>query len=295
METRLRIGGSRQFQDLYFCFCGYEKCDPYHHFGPAVRSNYLIHFILSGKGKYVRGDHTFQLGAGEGFLIEPGKQTYYEADGKEPWEYIWVGFDGKIAGDLMEQIGLAGENMTFRSGHGEELLEVVNDLLALDSSSNANELMQISILYRFIACLNRDASPLFAERTQGNAYVRKAMEFIQYNYASRIQVEDIAAYVNINRSYLYSLFVREIGMSPKDYLVTCRLTRAAEMLDYTQLSVESIALSCGYRDPAVFTKAFRKKFGLSPIRYRQRTEKRARDSMMDGPSVKVTEQTLKNE
>lgn len=278
LNNKLRIGGSRRFQDLYFCFCGYEKCEPRHHFGPAVRSNYLVHFILSGKGRYVRDGQTRQLGEGEGFLIEPGRQTYYEADGQDPWEYIWVGFDGTMAKPLMEQMGLTGENMTFRSSHKDELQAIVREMLQLDASSDANEILQVSLLYRFIAYMSMDAVPLMGEKTHGNAYVRKAMEYIQYNYAAHIQVEDIAAYININRSYLYSLFIREIGMSPKEYLVTCRLTRAAEMLDYTRLTVESIAISCGYRDPAVFTKAFRKKFGLSPIRYRQRTERYARES-----------------
>ena len=39
----------RKFSDLYLCYCGYAKCEPLHSFGPAVRSNYLIHYILEGK------------------------------------------------------------------------------------------------------------------------------------------------------------------------------------------------------------------------------------------------------
>lgn len=40
----------RKFNDLYFCYCGYEACAPLHSFGPAVRPNYLIHFVMDGKG-----------------------------------------------------------------------------------------------------------------------------------------------------------------------------------------------------------------------------------------------------
>ena len=36
----------QKFQDLYLCFCGYAKCEPLHSFGPAVRPNYILHYIL---------------------------------------------------------------------------------------------------------------------------------------------------------------------------------------------------------------------------------------------------------
>ena len=38
-----------KFSDLYLCFCGYEACQPFHSYGPAVRPNYVIHYIISGK------------------------------------------------------------------------------------------------------------------------------------------------------------------------------------------------------------------------------------------------------
>ena len=38
-----------KFRDLYVCFCGYAKCEPLHSYGPAMRSNYLIHYIVEGR------------------------------------------------------------------------------------------------------------------------------------------------------------------------------------------------------------------------------------------------------
>lgn len=51
--------------------------------------------------------------------------------------------------------------------------------------------------------------------------------------------------------------------------MTFRITKAAELLQHTSLSVESIAISCGYQDPLVFTKAFRQMKGVSPSAYRK--------------------------
>lgn len=95
------------------------------------------------------------------------------------------------------------------------------------------------------------------------------MEFIQNNYCYPIRVSDAADYVCINRSYLYTLFRRELGVSPQEYLANCRLTHAAELLVLTDFSVESVAFSCGYGNALVFSKAFKAKYGASPSQYRK--------------------------
>ena len=70
---------------------------------------------------------------------------------------------------------------------------------------------------------------------------KKAVEFIRNNYSNEILVSDIARYVCINRSYLYTLFQKYLHTSPQNYLSSCRITRALELLSYTDLSIETVA------------------------------------------------------
>ena len=93
------------------------------------------------------------------------------------------------------------------------------------------------------------------------------------NYCNPIKVTDIADYVCINRSYLYTLFQNSLGMSPQQFLTTFRITKATELLQLTALSIEGIAISCGYQDPLVFTKAFRQMKKMSPSAYRKEIQK----------------------
>ena len=106
------------------------------------------------------------------------------------------------------------------------------------------------------------------EEDKGNQYVKKAVSFIQSNYCNPIKVTDVADYVCINRSSLYTLFQNYLGMSPQRFLTTFRITKARELLDSTSYPIESIALSCGYRDALVFTKAFHAKIGRASCRER---------------------------
>ena len=147
---------------------------------------------------------------------------------------------------------------------------IVLDMLKHNTYTTANQYRLESLLFAFFSTLSEDLDILSAsDRTDGSLYVRKAMEFIQSNYANPIRITDIADYVCINRSYLYSLFRKELHMSPQEYLSNYRLTRAAELLIVTDLSVESVAFSCGYSDPLVFSKAFKLRNGITPSRYRQ--------------------------
>ncbi len=261
----------RKFSDLYLCFCGYARCEPLHSFGPGVRSSYLIHYILEGKGHYLAGGKRYDLKAGQGFLIEPGKQIFYEADEKEPWTYLWIGFHGRRAEEYLRDVGLGSSRLIFSSGRGEELKKLVIRMLKNYTITATDQFLLEGSLYLFFSILAGDPACSFAqEHGTENMYIKKALGYIQDNYGHSIRVADIAEYVCINRSYLYTLFREHIGSSPQEYLSDYRIARAEEFLRSMELSVESVAYSCGYRDPAAFSRAFKEKNGVTPLQYRKR-------------------------
>ena len=51
-------------------------------------------------------DQEFSLHKGEGFLIEPNKQTFYQAGEEDPWTYLWIGFDGAKCESCLRSLGL---------------------------------------------------------------------------------------------------------------------------------------------------------------------------------------------
>lgn len=79
---------------LYVNCCGCSQTEALHSFGPASKPHYLIHYVLSGKGHFRFHDKEYRLEAGYGFLIQPNELAFYQADAKDPWSYLWVGFAG---------------------------------------------------------------------------------------------------------------------------------------------------------------------------------------------------------
>lgn len=256
--------------DLELCFAGISQCAPLHSYGPAVRPNYLIHIVLSGKGIFRQNASSYTLEAGQGFLIEPDQVTFYQADQEDPWEYGWVGFRGNRAASLLQALDLGSEHPVFSCKNTEKLKDLILAMMGIQGSHLSARLHRTAILTEFFSIL---ASELHVDSSKNelsrSEYVKQAIIYIQGNYDRPIRVSDIAAHIGIDRTYLYMLFVEHLDTTPKEYLKLYRLTRARELLKVTNLPISSIAESCGYSDPLVFSKAFRQVYQITPSNWRK--------------------------
>lgn len=168
------------------------------------------------------------------------------------------GLRGSRAGEYLGAMGLSARHPVFACDRDQELYSIVKDMMEHNTFGVADDLRRNGLLGVFLSVLAGSAGVVAREEEdRGNQYVKKAVSFIQSNYCNPIKVTDVADYVCINRSYLYTLFQNYLGMSPQQFLTTFRITKARELLDSTSYPIESIALSCGYSDALVFTKAFR--------------------------------------
>lgn len=141
-----------KFQEFYLAFCGYARCEPLHSFGPAVRPNYILHFVLEGKGTYQIGEQKYRISKGQGFLIEPDISVFYQADREHPWTYLWVGFGGTKAHKFVSDLGLNDERLMFSSRHGQELRRIVYSILKHTEFTVSNSYYLQSKLYEFFLC-----------------------------------------------------------------------------------------------------------------------------------------------
>lgn len=99
-------------------------------------------------------------------------------------------------------------------------------------------------------------------------YARCAMDYMDRHFRENIKIDDIAESVGISRSYLSGTFKKEFEMSPQEYLVNLRLGHAAHMLENTSEPINIVALESGYGDSLSFSKAFKRKYNISPKEFR---------------------------
>lgn len=99
--------------------------------------------------------------------------------------------------------------------------------------------------------------------------IRIVKKYIEDNFMQEISLSQLAEVVDMNASYLSSIFKKETGMTYSDYLTHYRVEHASRLLVETNLSVNEIAVQSGYQDARYFSKQFLKQVGLKPSEYRK--------------------------
>ena len=104
-------------------------------------------------------------------------------------------------------------------------------------------------------------------------YVENLKKYIEQNYPDEINMKTICEQLHISRSYLSRQFRKDVGISYQDYLIDCRLNKAAELLIETTMAISEIANAVGYNTYNHFSKEFKKKRGIAPTLYRKKHKK----------------------
>ncbi len=274
-EVIFSVFPSENFVDLGLYQFGWEQCDPSHSFGPAARNHYLFHYCLSGTGMLYsqngrKESDTFHIKSGQGFMIFPHQVCMYIADHEIPWEYVWIEFDGLRVKEAIELAGLKPEQPVYKARYKDISETMKEEMLYIVNHKEESPFHLIGHLYLFIDSLVRSSTsvPLGQGSSLREFYLKEAISFIEQNFQNDISVEDIAACCGLNRSYFGKIFHENMGKSPQEFLISYRMTKAAELLKLTALSVADIGNAVGYPNQLHFYRAFKNVYAISPRQWR---------------------------
>ena len=107
-----------------------------------------------------------------------------------------------------------------------------------------------------------------SEITCSQRLVLNIRSYIHQNCSEDLKISDVAAHFFISSWYLSHIFKEQTGISPKTFLISCRITKASRMLTSTELSAAEIAEACGFVSPSDMALRFKKEYGITPTEYR---------------------------
>lgn len=246
--------------------------------GPIIRDFYTFQCVTQGCGVVVSGGEEFPVNAGQCFFTFPNTVVEERADNDKPWALLWVLLRGSTVETCINALGVSPQNPVLPEPYSKFTEACMLDLVSSSGTSNAfNQLFQLKCICDIFLELSHSgdsSSAIVAVDSSPSHYVHDVMHYIETNFDKKLSIGEIAAKIGINRSYLYSLFKEETGMSLQEYLISVRMKKACTYLSFPDVSIASVANSIGY-EPLVFSKTFKAYTGMSPRAYRkQLLEKR---------------------
>ena len=167
--------------------------------------------------------------------------------------------------DIMELLGalyrFAGNNHIAEEFLSKDMRELYVRLLDMEPEELHRWLTNISLFFREDLILARSRS------TQ--SFVSKAEEYVRNNYSDEnLSLDSICQVLGVSNSYFSTAFKKETGKSFTGYLTDYRMDQAARLLIETSEKSYIIGRSVGYTDPNYFSYVFKRRFGVSPSKYR---------------------------
>lgn len=135
----------------------------------------------------------------------------------------------------------------------------------------------IGLLYRYLGSTD--------EKEQAHAASDKVKEIVSYinvNYAEKLSLDEIAEKFYSSKYYLAHSFKKQLGISIGNYIKEVRLFHSLRMLESTNDKIVTIALESGFPNVRSFNEAFKIRYKLTPVEFREERQIRAVQNRADG-------------
>ncbi|WP_415341152.1 AraC family transcriptional regulator [Clostridium perfringens] len=251
--------------------CGIEQGIPGLGYNYEVLKNAVIHYVTKGYGTFKFNGKVYNLKQGDIFILLKGMQVEYVASIDDPWEYYWIGFSGSNANEYLNRTSITNSCVA-NCEENSKIPQIILNMCEISKTYNpsrSDDILLLKELYSLLyALIEEFPKPFEYKDKELHTYIQDALNFINSNYMHSITVQEIADYVNLSRSYLYKMFIKNLGISPQRYLINLRMYKATLLLKSTKLPIGEVANSVGYSDSLLFSKTFSKHFSMSPLNYR---------------------------
>ena len=175
---------------------------------------------------------------------------------------MWFAFKGELTEKYSELAGFSPESPVCESKDFEKIKKVLKKMLDLLIAGEGGYFGVMSAFFEIM-----EISTIQLPIT-GIKYVKRLLD---ENFATpAFSINQLCCDVGISHAHLLRLFKEAYGVTLIKYVTQKRIELACELLRTTNLSVSSVAYSCGFSDEIHFMKTFKKAIGLSALQYRRK-------------------------
>lgn len=234
-----------------------------------ILQEYQLLYIVKGSGKFSNSNGTYDVSQGTVILLRPGVWHSYKPLKETGWCEFFIGFQGELA-DKFIKLSFPNEEQIFNIGHSRTLIDLYQqaiDVAAYDRPG-AQQLLS-GIVVHMLSIVNFTVRNETISTDRLDQIVERAKAIMQEKVLQNVDLEALAAQLNISYSWFRKIFRDYTGHPPAKYFVLLKLRHAQFLLANTQESIKEIAFSLGFKSIEHFFTTFKRVTGYTPNAYRK--------------------------
>ena len=254
---------------------------------PVYAYDCRILYILEGSGLFTYGDQTVALAADTLLYYPAGSCYHIQGDPHNPLLFYTLNFDFDLKNKAVKRaispvepsLFDAKKVMASHRGVPEPLFQsllavknastVKNEIECIYRETESNLLHKDSVCSAYLRIVLCRLLRLQSGACSDETAFQKTLDYIRTHYRQPLDNQTVAAALNYHPNYLNAAVKSKTGLSLHRYIMDYRIAKAIHLLCSTKLSVAEIAELCGFVNANHFSACFRKKTGVSPLRYRK--------------------------
>ena len=231
--------------------------------------SFLFVAVTAGKGELTVGGETFSVSSGECFFIDCRVSHYYKSSQQDPWELLWVHFNGSTSEQYYEYF-LSHSKNVFAPQSFERVVSTITEIINITEFKNPNaEILTskyIVDLLTLALTVNNDSKRYDTALKQKLAAVH---DYIDDHFNEELSLERLASEFYISKFYLTREYKKIYGKTIFQHIITARINYGKNLLRFSDKSIEEIAHLCGFNDQSYFARQFKKAENLTCFSYRK--------------------------
>jgi AraC-like DNA-binding protein/mannose-6-phosphate isomerase-like protein (cupin superfamily) len=243
------------------------------HSVPHTHNHMELFYIVGGKGQFLIQDQLYPVNANNLVIINPNVPHTEVSLNAQPLEYIVLGIEGVELASSEQSNGRFSMLDHFESVEISGCLR--NILREMELKSTGYEDVCQAYMEILIIRLMRSTAlsvPAQPQQISANRQCAAVKRYIDQHFKETLTLDQLAEEAHMNKFYLSHAFKQEFGVSPINYLISCRIEESKYLLAETDLSISQIAQLLNFSSPSYFSQVFRRTQGVSPVEFRQSTK-----------------------